>query len=117
MYCTEHRVNHPPKKERIDWAAMKASLVFDERGVGRTTDGNWMYFPKAEPASEKSLPAGHASERSCWMSMAFEEGENGREILPGTDDEDEGEGEEEKEDVEMGEGGELERGVSGLALE
>ena len=94
---------------------MKASLVFDKRGVGRTPDGAWMYYPKAGPASEKALPAGDASERACWMYMGFEDA---RELLPGSDDEEEGEGEGEKGgDVEMGEGGGLEGGVVGLALE
>ena len=71
---------------------MKASLVYDERGVGRTPDGGWAYFPAAGPASEKALPAGHASERSRWMCLDFvEEGEGAREMLPSSDEESEGE--------------------------
>jgi len=84
---------------------MKASLVYDERGVGRTPDGDWAYFPAAEPASEKALPAGSASELSRWMFLGFvEEGEGAREMLPSSDEESEGEGEGEGEegDVEMG---------------
>lgn len=82
---------------------MRASLVFDDRGNGRTPDGNWMYFPSAGPASDEALPAGHASERVKWMYMGFEEeGENAREMLPSTSDEEsEGEGEKDR-DVEMG---------------
>lgn len=114
---------------------MKASLVYDERGVGRTPDGAWAYFLAVRPASEKALPAGHAAERSRWMSLAFVEGEEGREMLPSSDEE--SEWEREGEDEEMGgmggEGGEkdgegeegmgggdvlvgLEGGVAGLVL-
>jgi hypothetical protein len=82
---------------------MKASLVYDERGVGRTPDGDWAYFPEAEPASEKALPTGSASELSRWMFLGFvEEGEGVREMLPSSDEESEGEGEGEEGDVEMG---------------
>jgi hypothetical protein len=77
------RKKRPDKQHRRDWAAMKASLVYDERGVGRTPDGDWAYFPAAEPASEKALPAGSASELSRWMFLGFvEEGEGAREMLP-----------------------------------
>ncbi|PMD13720.1 hypothetical protein NA56DRAFT_711727 [Hyaloscypha hepaticicola] len=58
------RKKNPPKLLRRDWAAMKASLVYDERGFGRTPDGAWAYFLAVRPASEKALPAGHAAERS-----------------------------------------------------
>jgi hypothetical protein len=82
---------------------MKASLVYDERGVGRTPDGDWAYFPAAEPASEKALPTGSASELSRWMFLGFfEEGEGAREMLPSSDEESEGEGEGDEGDVEMG---------------
>ena len=82
---------------------MRASLVFDDRGVGHTPDGEWLYYPG--PPTKEVLPAGHAAERVKWMSLGFvEEGENAREMLPSTSDEEsEGEGEGEKgEDVEMG---------------
>jgi hypothetical protein len=107
------RKKRPPKQFRRDWAAMKASLVYDERGVGRTPDGDWAYFPAAGPASEKALPAGDASERTRWMFLGFvEEGEWAREMMPGTSDEESegggGEGEE-GEDEEMGGMGEGDR--------
>jgi hypothetical protein len=80
---------------------MRASLVFDDRGVGHTPDGEWLYYPG--PPTKEVLPAGHAAERVKRMSLSFvEEGENAREMLPSTSDE-ESEGEGEKgEDVEMG---------------
>jgi hypothetical protein len=34
---------------------MKASLVYDERGVGRTPDGGWAYYIRAVPASEHTI--------------------------------------------------------------
>jgi hypothetical protein len=116
---------------------MRASLVFDDRGVGHTPDGEWLYYPG--PPTKEVLPAGHAAERVKWMSLGFvEEGENAREMLPSTSDESEGEGEK-GEDVAMGgmgrgarrdeegDGGEggkgggdglvgVEGGVAGLAL-
>lgn len=88
---------------------MRESLIYDERGVGRTPDGDWVYFPAAGPASEKALPAGHRNERARWMFLGFvEEGEGAREMMPGSSDEEEGEEEGEAEDEEMGgmEGGE-----------
>ncbi|KAE9363390.1 hypothetical protein N431DRAFT_524396 [Stipitochalara longipes BDJ] len=116
---------YPPKQLRRDWAAMKASLIYDERGVGSTPDGDWMYFPAAGPASEKALPASHRDERARWMFLGFvEEGENAREMLPSSDEEGEGEGEkregEKEEHTEMGGmgvGDSLEGGVAGMALE
>jgi hypothetical protein len=92
---------HDPKPLRRDWEAMRASLVFDDRGVGHTPDGEWLYYPG--PPTKEVLPAGHAAERVKWMSLGFvEEGENAREMLPSTSDEEsEGEGEKDR-DVEMG---------------
>ena len=34
---------------------MKASLVYDERGLGRTPDGGWAYYLRAVPASEPTI--------------------------------------------------------------
>jgi hypothetical protein len=70
MRVIESDSGHPPKAARPDWAAMRQSLIYDERGVGRTPDGAWAFFPRAaEPAFEKALPAGHKEERAGWMFL------------------------------------------------
>jgi hypothetical protein len=115
FFFLENKTDHPPKELRRDWDAMRASLIFDDRGVGHTPDGEWLYYPG--PPSEEVLPAGHAKERAKWMALGFvEDGENAREMLPSSDEEGEGEkGEKEKgEDVEMGG---VEGGVAGLRVE
>lgn len=132
--CLESKkdqAQHPPKGERRDWVATRASLVFDERGTGHTPDGLWLYYPR--PSSHDVLPAGHAAERAKWMFLGFEEeGPNAREILPSTDQESEkgddiemggmeGPVDKNNNEVERGKGGGdalvgVEVGVAGLAL-
>jgi hypothetical protein len=42
---------------------MKASLVYDERGVGRTPDGAWAYYLRAVPASALTFTNEKRAER------------------------------------------------------
>lgn len=57
-----------PPVTPVPYAAMKASLVFDEFGVGRTPCGKWMYFtPKG---GDTGTAPDSKEERRGWIDLA-----------------------------------------------